>query len=101
MNDEVLQCVYAAVDEANEDRAGLRPLGKSLDTPIQGPGNDLDSLNLINFLVAVEEALEDRFGVQVALSDDRAVTREPSPLESIGTLVEYSEELLGEARGDA
>jgi acyl carrier protein len=96
VSEKVLGCVYAAIDEANEDREGLLPLRKSLDTPIHGEGSELDSLALINFVVAVEEGVERGFGTPVALSDDRALAREPSPFASVRTLVEYIEELLRE-----
>lgn len=96
MNEKILECVYAAIDESNEDRQDLPPLDKSLDTRFYKVENGLDSLGLINFLVAVEERVEREFGVVTALSDDRALSKEPSPFESVGALVEYIEELLGE-----
>jgi acyl carrier protein len=96
MNDKALECVYAAIDEANEDRPDLLPLEKSFETPIHGTESGLDSLGLINFLIAVEEGIERSFGVFVSLSDDRALSREPSPFESVRTLVGYIEDLLSE-----
>lgn len=98
MNERVLECVYAALDEANEDRDERPPLPKSLDTEIHGGKGNLDSLQLINFLVAVEEGVEREFRVQVPLTDDRVLVREPNPIESVRTLVDYIEELLGERR---
>ena len=100
VGEKILSCVYAAVDEANEDRVDLPPLKKSPDTPIQGVGTDLDSLALINFLVATEEKVEQEFQVVVPLSDDRALIQEPSPFKTISTVVAYVEELLREHRGD-
>lgn len=96
LNQKVLQCVYAAIDEANEDRQGIPVLQKSLETPIHGVDGGLDSLGLVNFLVAVEEGLERDFGAPIMLSDDRALAREPSPFESVRTLVEYIDDLLRE-----
>ena len=96
VSERVLECVYAAIDEANEDRQDLPPLRRSPETPIHGAGTELDSLDLINFLVALEERIEEGFGAPVSLSDDRALSREPSPFESVRTLAEYVEELLRE-----
>lgn len=96
MNEKVLGCVYEAVDEANEDRQDRPPLEKSPDTPIHGTESGLDSLGLINFVIAVEETVERDFGAEIVLSDDRALSHEPSPFESIGTLVGYIEVLLDE-----
>lgn len=99
-SDAVLSCVYEALDEGNEDRLSqdLPPLEKSPNTPIHGTDSGFDSLGLINFVIAVEEGLERDFGVPVVLSDDRALDREPSPFETVQTLVEYIDVLLSEQR---
>lgn len=97
LNDQVLACIYTAVDEANEDREDLPPLARSLDTEIHGSSSSLDSLQLINFLVAIEEGIELDLGCEVMLTDERILSREPSPLGSVRALVGYVEELLGEA----
>lgn len=101
MNDRILRCLYAAIDEANEDRPDVPPVRKSLETPVQGAGTELDSLALINFLVAVEEGLEREFGGPVALTDERAIEREPSPFETVRTLGQYIEEMLAERQSPA
>ncbi len=98
MNEQVLQCVYAAIDESNEDRVDLPPLEKSPSTVLHGTKTALDSLGLINFLVAVEEGVGHELGAPIALSDDRSLSREPSPFGSVRALVEYIEELLYEQR---
>jgi len=96
MDERVLHCVYDAIDEANQDRSDAPPLEKSPNTQIHGSGDGLDSLGLINFVVAVEEGIELDLGKTILLSDDRAMSREPSPFESVRELVGYIEELLDE-----
>ncbi|HET9938461.1 MAG TPA: hypothetical protein VFQ28_06700 [Gaiella sp.] len=96
MNEKVLECIYAAVDEANEQRAGEPPIAKEPATPIHGGGSELDSLGLINFVVAVEENVERELGVVVVLGDDRAIDHDPSPFGSIAALAAYVELLLAE-----
>jgi hypothetical protein len=98
MNEKVLTCVYAALDEANEDRQGLPPLEKSLETPIHGSASGLDSLGLINFVVAVEEGVERDVGAAIVLSDDRALSQERNPFESVRALVDYIDVLVSEQR---
>lgn len=97
MDEKVLTCVYAAIDEGNLDRGDRPPLEKSLDTPIHGTDSGFDSLGLINFVVAVEENVERDLGVMIVLSDDRALSQESSPFESVRTLVAYIEALLAES----
>lgn len=96
VDEKLLRCVYAAIDEANEERQGIPLLPKSLETPLHGVEGGLDSLGLVNFLVAVEEGIERDFGQPIMLSDDRALAREPSPFESVRALVEYIDDLLAE-----
>lgn len=97
MREAILTCIYAALDEINEDREDLR-LDKSLDTPIHGSASDLDSLGLINFIIGVEERLERDLGTTVMLSDDRALSQDSNPFESVASLTEYIELLLSEAK---
>jgi acyl carrier protein len=96
MNQQVVECLYLAIDDINRDRGDKPPLEKSLDTPIYGTASDLDSLGLINFVVAAEEEVERSFDVPIMLGDDRALSAEPSPFQSIGTLAAYVESLLEE-----
>lgn len=97
----ILDCIYAAIDEANLDRGDRPPVEKSLDAPIHGSESGFDSLGLINFVVAVEEDVERELGIAVVLSDDRALAQEPSPFTTVGTLVAYIEQLLSEQRAAA
>lgn len=99
VNERVLKCVYVAVDEANEEREDLPPLAKSPDTPIQEAESGLDSLGLINFVVAVEEEVRKEFGTAIVLGDDRVLTMDPSPLRSVGSVAEYAQALIEEQRG--
>lgn len=96
MNQKVVECIYAAVDEANDERDGKPPIDKSPRTPIHGDASGLDSLGLINFVVAVEENVEAAFGTPIMLADDRALSQDPSPFDSIEALTGYVEQLLRE-----
>ena len=96
MKQQIFECLYAAIDEINDDRNGKPPLEKSPQTAIHGSASTLDSLGLVNFVVAVEENVEREFGAQVVLSDDRSLSQEPSPFRSVQALADYIEELLRE-----
>jgi len=95
MNQSVVECIYAAVDEVNLERGDGTAMEKELGTPIQGKdGSNLDSLNMINFVAAVEENVENAFGVEIMIGDERALDLQPSPFETIGSLAEYIEKLI-------
>ena len=91
-----MECVYAALDEINEEREDLPPLEKAPETELQGAENSLDSLSLVNLVIAVEEGIELSLGATIVLSDDRALSAEPSPFRSVGALAAYVDLLLEE-----
>ena len=51
-----------------------------------GEGGRLDSLGLINLMVAVEERLEREHGVVVTLADEEAFSATESPFRTVATL---------------
>jgi acyl carrier protein len=66
-------------------------------TQLFGPGGLLDSLALVALVVAVEQAVEDEFGVSLSLADERALSQRHSPYRTVGTLAEYAGTLIQEA----
>lgn len=77
-----------AVAAFNETR-DEEPLAFALETPLYGASSTLDSLDLVALLVEVESQLAERFGLEQALSDDRALSQSRSPFRTIGTLADY------------
>lgn len=73
--------------EVNDD---LRLFGR--DAP-------LDSLALVTVLVSFEAALNDQFGTQIVLADERAMSMERSPFRTVSTLVDYACALLDNGKG--
>ncbi|MBI5267149.1 MAG: acyl carrier protein [candidate division Zixibacteria bacterium] len=89
--------IYPAIDEI---AAGLEPghtLHKTPDTNLFGDGAALDSLGLVNLIVAVEERIESGTGKGVRLVSEKAMSRRQSPFRTVSTLAEYIDELLRDA----
>jgi D-alanine--poly(phosphoribitol) ligase subunit 2 len=97
--EKVIQAIFDAMDEINEQRPESRQLEKSADTVLFGESGLLDSLGLVNLIVAVEQRLEDDFGVSVALADEKAMSRRSSPFRTVKTLADYAASLIGEDAG--
>ena len=57
-------------------------MDKSLETALLGPDSRLDSLGLISLLVSLEREVADRFGVELTLADENALSEEDSPFRS-------------------
>lgn len=75
-----------------------RPMPDQLDatTRLLGEQAVLDSLALVTMIVDLEQRFEDDLGIVLTLTDDRAMSRQRSPFRSVGALVAYLEELIGE-----
>jgi hypothetical protein len=96
MKEKITEALYAAIDDVNRERPSDRQLSKSPETALYGSASDLDSLGLVNFVVAAEQRILAAFGKTLVLADDRALAQEPSPFRSVGALADYVEVLLRE-----
>jgi acyl carrier protein len=65
------------------------------DTRLFGEGGALDSVGLVSLAVAVEQAVEERYGRPVSLADEKALSQARSPYRTVGTLADYAEKVLG------
>jgi acyl carrier protein len=95
-NAEILDVLFATVDEVNKELPADQRLTKTQDTILFGHHGKLDSLGLVNFLVSAEQRLQDHFGVSLSLADERAMSQERSPFRTLATMAEYVETLLAE-----
>ena len=60
-----------------------------------GDGGGLDSVDLVSLIVAVEQAIEEKYGVNIELADEKALSQTQSPYRTIATLAEYAAAELG------
>jgi len=97
--EKVIQAIFDAIDELNEQRPEGKQLEKSADTVLFGESGMLDSLGLVNLIVVVEQKLDEDFGVSVTLADEKAMSQKSSPFRSVKTLAEYAATLISEEAG--
>ena len=90
---EVEEIVLAAMTAANLGRDRRQQLAVAADAPVFGAGSPLDSLGLVGLIVDIEDALRDR-GVEVELSDARAMSQARSPFRDVPSLVAYVDGLV-------
>lgn len=95
-NEKIIQVIFDAIDEINEQYPEEQKLAKTLDTILFGESGKLDSLGLVNLIVATEQKLEETFEVSLTLADEKAMSLENSPFRNIKTLAEYISKLLKE-----
>jgi acyl carrier protein len=61
-----------------------------------GTGSKLDSFELVNLILDIEQEISSRFGVSISLMDERAMSQRTSPYRTIQTLVNFIDTLIGE-----
>jgi hypothetical protein len=94
--DEVLGIVLEALESLNQELDADAQIVIGPTTPLFGPDATLDSLSLVSVIVDVETALTLKWGEAISLTDDRAMSRDISPFDDVGTLTDYILELLQE-----
>ena len=96
VRDAVRGIIFEALASLNDELPEGERVAIAEDTLLFGGESTIDSLSLVSVIVDVETAVSTRFGRSVALTDDRAMGREPSPFTSVRTLAEIVVELLSE-----
>lgn len=93
---KIIAIIYDAIDEINELLPAEQQAQKSLDAVLVGQAGCLDSFGLVNLIVAVEQRVNDEFGIALTLADERAMSRSRSPFRTVATLRDYIAGLLKE-----
>ncbi len=97
MSDPILDLIMKVAEEFNEFLEVKIPVERGPKAPLYGLNGVLDSLALASFIVAVEQALEDKMGKMLTLADEKAMSTKNSPFLSIGALASYIKDLIGES----
>lgn len=90
---DVRSVVRAAIDDLDPQLPADRRLGGREDAAIVGDGSVLDSLAVLNLLVAVEERCADELGLTVDLLDEHLLAERDGPLATVASLVAHLEGL--------
>lgn len=90
---DVRSVVRATLDELDAQLPAERRLAGREDAAILGEDTVLDSLAVLNLLVAVEERCADELGLAVDLLDERLLADRDGPLRSVASLVAHLEGL--------
>jgi hypothetical protein len=85
---QVERAVLQALENINQSRPSDKQLDVSPTAVIFGQGSLLDSLGLVALLIDLEDILRDA-GLEVTLSDERAVSQRSSPFRTVPTLTSY------------
>lgn len=87
------EVVMEAIRSVNLGREPANQVPESVAAALYGSEGPLDSLGLVALLMDVEEGLRDQ-GLELTLSDERAMSQKQSPFRSVPVLVAYIQEVL-------
>ncbi len=90
----VEKTIFSAIDDVNELLLPSQRLAKSSEIALMGNESALDSLGLVNLIVATERRVEKAFGVSIVLVSQESMSLKESPFKKISTLVDYTKSLL-------
>jgi acyl carrier protein len=86
MRNKIFSLVEAAIRELNEELHYDSLVNVNEDTVIFGGEDGIDSLSLAALVVGLEVEVEEEFGRQVLLADERAMSMHNSPYRTIRSL---------------
>jgi len=89
MQQQIVELIIDTARELGEDELSLSE-DLSGDTQLFGEDGVLDSMGLVSLVIAVEQAIEDRFGKTVSLADEKALSQSKSPYRSVAILADYA-----------
>ena len=89
IKDNVRACVYQALDEVNELLLSDDRLPKTPATVLYSNSGGLDSLGLVNLIVAVEQKIFKKMNITLSLVNEESMSQKDSPFYSVETLCAY------------
>lgn len=93
-NEQVLQVIYDSIEDVNSSADADRQIDKTPDTALFGSQSKLDSLGMVNLIVAIEGRVEETFNKSITLADELAMSQRNSPFRNVQTLADYIVEKL-------
>lgn len=92
----IADIVMNQLKQLNETLPAEQQFEVNQRTILFGNGSSIDSLSLVSVIVDLEMVFSDEHGKDISLTDDRAMTRDVSPFDTVTSLVDYIHELVNE-----
>lgn len=94
--EEILKIVLNQVEQINDTFPDDQKVIVDETTTLFGNGSSIDSLSLVSIIVDLEMIFSSDYNKEISITDDRAMTREISPFDSVSSLVDYIFEIINE-----
>lgn len=99
MTPEDAEAIIIEVVQQIADERGIEVAQVDSETVLIGPEAFLDSVGLVSVVMEIEARIDEDFGAEVSLTSDAAMSRERSPLRTIGTIREFIMEQVAAPSG--
>ena len=100
MKNEIKKILFKVVEEINENLDVGQQFELSTETVLLGEDGNIDSITLVNLIVAIEQSIEDELDVEIILIDERALSQKENSFSTIGTLIDYIDQVIREKNGN-
>ena len=97
MENPYYSIIRNAIQELNDTKEG-DTIGSTPDTVLLGPDSVIDSIDLINLIVAIEEQVSTTYGQSINLVSEEAMSSHVAAFGTVSSLTAYLEELISENR---
>ncbi|NBB77892.1 MAG: hypothetical protein GVY36_00335 [Verrucomicrobia bacterium] len=87
-------CILYSVKTLAEDFELETLKAPSPESTLYGENGALDSMALVNLIADIEDALAERYGLSIALADEKAMSAKNSPYRSVSSLTDAVMERL-------
>lgn len=94
MKPRIETVIFEVLDEINLQLPKGEKIEKTPAVVIFGNNAVLDSLGFINFIVLLEQYIENEFKRSVSLIGENTLMQESMPFSTIGSLTDYLSDLL-------
>jgi len=96
MREEIIQAIFEAINDINKQTTKDKRLAKSEDTKLYGGDGPLDSLGLVNLIVATEQRLESLCGLSISLAEESVLDEDENRFETVASMADFVETVYKE-----
>jgi len=99
MKNEIEKLIIETAKELAEEEELELDSDITSEVALFGDSGILDSMGLVSLVVAVEQAIEEKFDSVISLADEKALSQKNSPYRTVASLAEYAAALIQEELG--
>lgn len=96
MDNKIFEIVITTIIKFNEELDNKIDISNGRESELFGGNSAVDSLELVNLIVEIEENISEKFNKNITITSEKAMSRITSPFKNVGTLTDYIEEILND-----